>query len=165
MRVILFGLLGILLVAPLHSVRDKATVQPAPATLTDAQLAGLVGSGACKDCRYAGARQDECYHALWVDPCQTSKCIANYALEDTCDPGVGTCTAIQNPDKAWVTQYSRVDSGCTTSNPTGWTNWYTHYYGADCTAVTPRIRCQKTNGACNGTLIDSSTRYPGIMCQ
>ncbi len=132
--------------------------------LSDEHMAKIVGGDGCKDCRYNGQRLDECYHTGLFDACQTNKCIANYMLDDTCDLGDGTCTASLNVNKAWCTQYARVDTNCTTSYPTGWSVWTTSYYGSACTARSPTVRCQKPSNNCDGTLITTSTRYPGIDC-
>lgn len=133
-------------------------------TLADDQMSHLVGGDSCKGCRYDGRRLDECYHASLLDSCRTDTCIANYEIESTCDPGTGTCTAFLVHDQPHRVQYRRVDSGCTTNQPTGWVVWFNHYYGSSCIKYTANTRCQKINGTCDGTLIDSSSKTPQIQC-
>ncbi|HOR28423.1 MAG TPA: hypothetical protein PLG73_10425 [Candidatus Sumerlaeota bacterium] len=141
---------------------------PAPErveTLSDAAMAELVGGDGCKNCHYAPDRFDECLHYTQSDICQTSVCIANYLIESTCDLGAGTCTAYSDTYAAGYVQYARMDYYCSTSNPTQWLIYTTHYYGPNCTAAPQFMRCNKPTNNCNGTLVGSATRYPGISCQ
>lgn len=132
--------------------------------LSDQEMGLIWGSGGCSNCRYAGARIDECYHEGQSDAFDPNACIANYSIEDSCDPATGTCAAVQRDEYSDAVQYYRSDSGCTTYNPCTWTVWLTHYYGASCATHQFQVRCQKTNGICDGTLIDSATTGPGIHC-
>lgn len=162
-RVVAVATTGLVLGAGLFFLGSNAG-SGRPQALSEAQMETLVGGDGCFNCRYAGTRIDECYHQGYVDTCLTNKCLANYALEDTCDLGTGTCSAAQFTDQPWLAQYVRADSGCATNNPRTWVVWFTHYYGAGCATNAPKVRCQKASGSCDGSLIDSVTRYPGIKC-
>lgn len=135
-----------------------------PPALSEREMGELVGGDGCFNCHAAGTRLDECYHQGYVDPCLSDKCIANYLIEDSCDLGQGTCTAQQLLEQPSAVQYARADSGCATNNPRTWTVWVTHYYGSGCATYAPKTRCQKSSGSCDGALIDTGTRYPGIRC-
>jgi hypothetical protein len=136
---------------------------PQPATLTEAEMKGAIGGDGCYNCHSVQLRQDECYHNGSIDSCQTSKCIANYCTEGTCDLGSGTCTALSSADNSWDYQYIRQDSGCSNSYSGLPVVWFTHYYGASCTSFSGKVRCQKI-GSCDGTLITTASKQPGIYC-
>ena len=133
--------------------------------LSEMEMGKINGGCFTKECRTGNLRKDECYHAFFADPCQTTQCIANYITEDTCDPCDSTCNAVENPDKFGSVQYLRQDSNCTTDHPGGPVTWYTHYYGSACTQVVGKTRCDKVGGSCDGTLIDSGSNNPGIVCE
>ncbi len=155
--------LGLLSIAHLRSAgRDVG--HPVARPLSTAELAGIVGGAACKDCQADSKRVDECYHYGFLDPCQTNMCLSTYLVGDTCVLGSGTCNGILMDDVVRMIGYVRQDIGCQTNNPNMWNLWATQYYG-ECEYLDYITRCEKTNGMCNGTLIDSGTATPGIACQ
>lgn len=162
-RILTFTSLGIISILLIYLFSSKVPTSSYH-TLSGNDMRRLVGGSACKNCRYVGMRIDECGHFFNYDPCDPDACIANYLIDYTCDPGIGTCNAYLDNNQVHAVQYYREDSGCTTNNPTKWTVVFTSYYGSGCTMLPTEARCQKSNGSCNGTLIESTPRSPGILC-
>lgn len=157
-------LLALSFAITLHSAARPALAGEPYAPLSAQQMGGLRG-GACADCRYAGERVDECYHEKFGDECAYDMCIANYVIESTCDPADGgECRSSLSYDNPYVVQYKRQDVDCYTENYWDWNLWFTHYYGADCATAEGVTRCEKLFYSCDGTLLGSSYRMPGIVC-
>ncbi|KPL07995.1 hypothetical protein AMJ85_09085 [candidate division BRC1 bacterium SM23_51] len=133
----------------------------------DMQLLRGSDSGGCKKCGYDGRRLDECAHFDVADDCRDDQCIANYLVEDTCEPAKDyECQTQLDPNKDAIIQYLRVDPGCSTYNPHIWMLWVKHYYGEDaqCKERWFWVRCQKAAGSCDGTLIVMDSLGPAIEC-
>lgn len=156
------SLIAVMLLAA-WSIMGHASQLKGHNVLSNETMSNLWGAGSCMNCRYIGARIDECYHEYFTDPCAVDGCIANYAIDNTCDLGTGTCNALLDSTGVGLVQYSRADSGCVTNHPNGWSTWMTRYYG-NCATLTDTVRCEKTAGSCDGTLIESSARNPGVEC-
>ena len=132
--------------------------------LSEVQMSRLIGGDACHGCRLIDERKDECFHVACDDSCAPDSCIANYCIDYTCDLGYGDCWARLNYDNVGVVQYRREDDNCTTNNPNQWQVWITHYYDTTCQTFDLRVRCQKSNGGCDGSLIEIAERPPKIEC-
>lgn len=139
-------------------------------TMSDIEMTNVLGGGAgpCRNCHYAGARFDECAHYTSSEPtpCYGDKCIADYHISSTCDLGTpADCATEMSPDMPGVVQYLRADTDCQAATQY-YHNWLTDYFGneCDCDSVTWRVNCDKTNGSCDGTLIDTANRGTQILC-
>ena len=124
-------------------------------------MATTYGGDSCKNCQVISLRQDECDH-FYFGECSGGKCVANYMLQASCEPGTGICYGREDSDTTAYVQYLREDSNCSSSNP-DWHDWITIYSGSNCTEKTYEIRCDKV-GSCDGTLIDSYIQLSGIKC-
>lgn len=136
----------------------------ASSPLSDSQMQAIHGGDCCGGCKYAAFRKDECFHTEdYPQPCATDACIANYIFDADCPlNGGSSCSATINTKQVSLIQYYRASIGCAASYQGELRVLYVHHFGHDCTPRAFRFRCD-TSG-CDGTLIESSTRYGLIIC-
>jgi len=129
------------------------------------ELRGACGGG-CYQCGDGRDRQDECYHDGESDPCQSSKCLANYLFEQTCVPSATQdCSGVVQIWTVSAAQYERDDTNCTHTGSQK-SLWTTHYWGqtSPCSSTPFYVRCKKPTNSCSGTLRDYAIYYNGIWC-